>query len=94
MLISLWLCIITSAPILQLCASNNSDEEMCQQVPSVSVAMPPLFIELRVVFFDAMFAVWLLANFGDVAGHTDRGRANDPMRRRRRVIVRSPAAGA
>jgi hypothetical protein len=60
MLISLLLCIITSAPILQLCASNNSDEEMCQQVPSASVAMPPLFIELRVVFFDAMFAVWLL----------------------------------
>jgi hypothetical protein len=56
MLISLWLCIITSAPILQLCASNNSDEEMCQQVPSASVAMPPLFIALRVVFFDAMFA--------------------------------------
>jgi hypothetical protein len=53
-LISLWLCIITSAPILQLCASNNSDEGMCQQVPSASVAMPPLFIALRVVFFDAM----------------------------------------
>jgi hypothetical protein len=57
MLISLSLCIITSAPILQLCASNNSREEMCQQVPSASVAMPPLFIALRVVFFDAMFSV-------------------------------------
>jgi hypothetical protein len=53
MLINLWLCIITSAPILQLCASNNSDEGMCQQLPSASVAMPPLFIALKVVFLDA-----------------------------------------
>jgi hypothetical protein len=29
---------------------------MCQHVPSASVAMPPLFIALRVVFFDAIFA--------------------------------------
>jgi hypothetical protein len=61
MLVSLWPCITTSAPILQLFASNSCDEEMCQQVPSASVAMPPLFIALRVVFFDVMFAVWLLA---------------------------------
>jgi hypothetical protein len=29
---------------------------MCQHVPSASVAMPPLFIALRVVFFGAIFA--------------------------------------
>jgi len=29
---------------------------MCQHVPSASLAMPPLFIALRVVFFDAIFA--------------------------------------
>jgi hypothetical protein len=54
MLVSLWFCTITSAPILQLFAFNSSKEEMCQQVPSASVAMPPRFIALKVVFFDAM----------------------------------------
>ena len=54
MLVSLWLCITTSVPILQLFAFDSSEEEMCQQVPSASVAMPPLFIAHRVVFFDAI----------------------------------------
>ena len=57
MLVSLRPCITTSAPILQLFAFNSSKEEMCQQVPSASVAMPPLFISLKVVFFGAMFAL-------------------------------------
>ena len=52
---SLWPCITTSAPILQSFVFNSSEEEMCQHVPSASVAMPPLFIALRVVFFDAIF---------------------------------------
>jgi hypothetical protein len=50
-----WPCITTAAPILQFFAFNNSEEEMCQHVPSASVAMPPLFIALRVLFFDAIF---------------------------------------
>ena len=54
--VSLWPCITTSAPILQFFAFNSSEEEMCQHVPSASVAMPPLFIALRVVFLDAIFA--------------------------------------
>ena len=54
--VSLWPCITTSAPILQFFAFNSSEEEMCQHVPSASVAMPPLFIALRVVFFGAIFA--------------------------------------
>ena len=49
-------CIATSAPILQFFAFNSSEEEMCQHVPFASVAMPPLFIALRVVLVDAIFA--------------------------------------
>ncbi len=54
MLINLLLCITTSAPTLQLFAFNSSEDEMCQQEPSASVAIPPLFIALNVVLFDAM----------------------------------------
>jgi hypothetical protein len=53
---SLWPCITTSAPILQSFVFNSSEEEMCQHVPFASVAMPPLFIALRVVLVDAIFA--------------------------------------
>src|SRR5271170_548597 len=54
MLINLLLCITTSAPTLQLFAFNSSEDEMCQQEPSASVAIPPLFIAHNVCLFDAM----------------------------------------
>ena len=52
---------------------------MCQQVPSASVAMPPLFIALRVVFFDAMFGAILPCGR---QGNGERwGRKGPPTRR-------------
>jgi hypothetical protein len=56
MLVSFWSSITTSVPILQLPASNSSEEPMCQQEPSASVAIPPLLIAISVVFLDAMSA--------------------------------------
>jgi hypothetical protein len=35
---------------------STARRRMCQHVPSASVAMPPLFIALSVVFFGAIFA--------------------------------------
>jgi len=52
----LWPCIATSAPILHFSLSTARKEGMCQHVPFASVAMPPLFIALRVVLVDAIFA--------------------------------------
>ena len=54
MLVSFPPSIITSVPIVQLPASNSSEEAMCQQEPSARVAIPPLFIATSVVFLDAI----------------------------------------
>jgi hypothetical protein len=62
----------TSTPTFQLFASNSSAVEMCQQVPSASVAMPPRFIALKVVVFGAKFAAIFLASSYHLSGQLHR----------------------
>jgi hypothetical protein len=62
---------------------------MCQQLPSASVAMPPLFIALRFVFFDAMFGAILsgpvLSPMRLASVHSVPPKILEPVWRQRRI---------